>query len=140
MNEEPKSIWKKSLKGPRGFMLAFLLLAFSVFVIVACFQTVLNGFQGLHDILKFIFYDFLISACIAIFGVLIAKFIRWLCCWRNFRRFLFGLACFATLVALFYAEEDWRGWHDWNKFKHEWEAKGEHFDFASIVPPPVPDD
>jgi hypothetical protein len=71
---------------------------------------------------------------------LLVSFIHWLFCWRNFKRFLFGLACFATLIALFYAEEDWRGWHAWNQFKHEWEAKGEHFDFASIVPPPVPDD
>jgi hypothetical protein len=55
-------------------------------------------------------------------------------------RTLFALACLITLIALFYAEEDWRGWHAWNKFKHEWEAKGEHFDFASVVPPPVPDD
>jgi hypothetical protein len=44
------------------------------------------------------------------------------------------------LIALFYAEEDWRGWHAWQKFKHEWEAKGEKFDFASFVPQPVPDD
>ena len=61
-------------------------------------------------------------------------------CWRNFKRFLFGLACFVTLIALFYAEEDWRGWHAWQKFKHEWEAKGEQFDFGQLVPPPVPDD
>jgi len=66
--------------------------------------------------------------------------VRWLFCWRNFKRFLFGLACLVTLIALAYAEEDWRGWHAWNKFKHEWEAKGEHFDLASVVPPPVPDD
>jgi hypothetical protein len=44
------------------------------------------------------------------------------------------------LIALFYVEEDWRGKHDWEKFKREWEAKGEHFDYAGIVPPPVPDD
>jgi hypothetical protein len=55
-------------------------------------------------------------------------------------RTLFALACLITLIALVYAEEDWRGWHAWNKFKQEWEAKGEHFDFASVVPPPVPDD
>ena len=67
-------------------------------------------------------------------------FIRWLRCWRNCKRFLFGLACFVTVIALFYAEEDWRGWHAWQKFKREWEAKGELFDFASVVPPPVPDD
>ncbi len=57
------------------------------------------------------------------------RFVRWVCCWRNFKRFLFGLACFATLIALFYAEENWRGKHDWEKYKREWEAKGEKFDF-----------
>ncbi|MGD0016235.1 MAG: hypothetical protein ABSC38_01780, partial [Verrucomicrobiia bacterium] len=43
-------------------------------------------------------------------------------------------------MALVIAEENWRGWHTWQKFKHEWEAKGERFDRASVVPPPVPDD
>jgi hypothetical protein len=71
---------------------------------------------------------------------LLAIFIRWLCCWRHFKRFLFGLACFVTLIALFYVEEDWRGKHDWEKFKREQEAKGEKFDWQSVVPAPVPDD
>ena len=44
------------------------------------------------------------------------------------------------MIALFYAEEDWRGKHDWEKFKRQWEAKGEKFDFKDFVPPPVPDD
>lgn len=65
--------------------------------------------------------------------------LRWLF-WKHWRRTLFGLACFATLVALFYAEENWRGKHDWEKFQKEWAAKGEHFDFASVVPPAVPDE
>jgi hypothetical protein len=56
------------------------------------------------------------------------------------RRILFGIACLVTLIALFYAEEDWRGKHAWNKFKTEWEARGEKFDLQSFVPPPVPDD
>jgi hypothetical protein len=43
-------------------------------------------------------------------------------------------------ITLFYIEENWRGGHAWEKFKREWEAKGEWFDFASFVPPPVPDD
>jgi hypothetical protein len=30
--------------------------------------------------------------------------------------------------------------HDWEKFKHEWETKGERFDWQFIVPPSVPDD
>jgi tetratricopeptide (TPR) repeat protein len=44
------------------------------------------------------------------------------------------------LVTLFYAEEDLRGWYTWNRFRHAWEAKGEHFSLASLVPPPVPDE
>jgi hypothetical protein len=65
--------------------------------------------------------------------------LRWLF-WKHWRRTFFALACFATLIALFYAEEDWRGKHDWKKFKREWEAKGERFDWQSVVPPRVPDD
>lgn len=60
--------------------------------------------------------------------------------WRVLRGFLFICVCAATLVALFYAEEDWRGAHDWKAFKRQWEAKGEKFDVASFVPSPVPDD
>jgi hypothetical protein len=56
------------------------------------------------------------------------------------RTAVFALASLVTLVALFYAEEDWRGWHAWNKFKHQWEAKGERFDRASVIPATVPDD
>ncbi|MGB7749225.1 MAG: hypothetical protein WBN75_18285 [Verrucomicrobiia bacterium] len=60
--------------------------------------------------------------------------------WRKTKRLFAGLACLILLTALFYAEEDWRGWHAWQKFKHQWEAKGERFDPASIIPPAVPDD
>jgi tetratricopeptide (TPR) repeat protein len=56
------------------------------------------------------------------------------------RSVVFVLASLVTLIALFYAEEDWRGWHAWNKFKHTWEAKGERFDRTSAIPPAVPDD
>jgi len=56
------------------------------------------------------------------------------------KRAVFVLACFITLIALFYAEENWRGKHAWENFKREWEAKGEKFNFADFVPPPVPDD
>ena len=60
--------------------------------------------------------------------------------WRYSKCFLLGLACLVVLIGLFYAEEDWRGWHAWNKFKHQWETKGEKFDFKDFVPPSVPDD
>jgi hypothetical protein len=60
--------------------------------------------------------------------------------WRIFRRILITLAVLATLVAIFYTEEDWRGKRDWENYKHEWEAKGEKFDWQAFVPPTVPDD
>jgi hypothetical protein len=68
------------------------------------------------------------------------RIVRWIFCWLHFKRFLFAVACLATLIALAYAEEDWRGWHAWNQFKHQWEAKGEKFDLKDFVPPLVPDD
>jgi hypothetical protein len=60
--------------------------------------------------------------------------------WRWLRRILITLAILATLVAILYAEEDWRGKRAWENYKHEWEAKGEKFDWQAFVPPPVPDD
>ena len=60
--------------------------------------------------------------------------------WRWPRRILITLAVLATLVAIFYAEEDWRGKHDWESYKHELEARGEKLDWQAFVPPAVPDD
>jgi hypothetical protein len=127
MDEKPKSIWKKSWTGWRGFLLWFILF----------FVVFLFGLAVASTNLPF---AWLFAIGLALAGVILIASIRWLRCWRNFRQFLFGVACFATLIALFYAEENWRGKHDWEKFKRDWEAKGEHFDFASVVPPPVPDD
>ena len=56
------------------------------------------------------------------------------------RRWFFCVAALITVIALFYAEEDFRGKWAWDNFKHEWEAKGEHFDWSAFVPPPVADD
>ena len=46
----------------------------------------------------------------------------------------------ALLIALFYAEEDWRGKRAWEKCKRELEAKGEVLDWNAYIPPLVPDD
>ena len=60
--------------------------------------------------------------------------------WRILRRILIALAVLATLIAILYAEEDWRGKRAWENYKREWEAKGEKFDWQAFVPPAVPDD
>ncbi len=52
---------------------------------------------------------------------------------------LFGLACCATVVALFYTEENWRGRHAWESYKGQLKAQGGKLTIADFVPPPVPD-
>ena len=75
-------------------------------------------------------------------------FMRWLLCdfwfrlfsWQGVRWTLAALAIFATLIALFYTEENWRGKHAWERCKAELEAKGVVLDWNAYIPPPVPDD
>jgi hypothetical protein len=67
-------------------------------------------------------------------------FIRWSCNHRNVGRLLIGSAVLATLAAIFYLEEDWRGQRAWEKCKGELEAKSVVLDWDKYIPPPVPDD
>jgi hypothetical protein len=60
--------------------------------------------------------------------------------WRNARRLLAGLVILATLIAVFYAEENWRGKRAWEKCKRELEAKGEVLDWSAYIPAPIPDE
>jgi hypothetical protein len=60
--------------------------------------------------------------------------------WRIRRRFLITLAVIATFIAIAYTEEDLRGKYEWESYKHQWEAKGEKFDWQAFVPSSVPDD
>ena len=139
MNEEPKSIWKKSWPTPFLFR-AWLILVAATFLIIFIISLFLPG--GPRSILDWVpALLFFLAASVAIATVFLGtwQFARWLFCWRNLKRSLFALACLATLIALFYAEENWRGKHAWEKFKREGEAKGEKFDFKDFIPPPVPD-
>jgi hypothetical protein len=60
--------------------------------------------------------------------------------WRLLRWGLIGLAVLSTLAAILITEENWRGKRAWENYKREAEARGERFDPASVVPPPVPDE
>jgi hypothetical protein len=60
--------------------------------------------------------------------------------WRILRRALITLAVLATLIAIFYTEEDWRGKRAWKDCKHELEVQGAVFDWNTRIPPPVPDE
>ena len=141
MKDQLKSILRASWNEPRRFF-AWLTL-FSLAALAAEYCAIINYSHHIR----------LLEIGVAPTAVLLASFVIGLVCmvlawippvrrllaWLLQRR-LFVLACLVTLVALFYAEEDWRGKRAWDNYRHQWEAKGEHFDFASIVPPPVPDD
>ena len=58
----------------------------------------------------------------------------------NARRAIIFLGGFVLLLAIFYAEEDWRGWLAWKHCKHTLEAKGTVLDWDKFIPPPVPED
>ena len=60
--------------------------------------------------------------------------------WRITRRILIGMAIVATVFAIFYTEEDWRGKAAWEQQKHNLEAKGAVLDWDKYIPPAVPDD
>ena len=135
MNEEPKSFWRRSWTGWRGLILWFVLVAVATFILVFTFG--LLSHNGLDSDAVPIA---LLCAAVAVMVMLTFKLIRWLCCWRNARRFFFGAACFFTLIVLAYAVENFRGKRAWEKHKQELEAKGEKFSIPACAPPPVPDE
>ena len=140
MNEKPKSIWKKSWQGLHWLRAWVMVVAATFFTVLIVTLLIPGGPRNFLDWWPALVFTLLVSVVVATAFVGLWAFTRCFFCWRNFTRLLFGIACLATLIALFYAEEDWRGWHAWNQFKHEWEAKGEHFNMASVAPAPVPDD
>ena len=79
------------------------------------------------------------SVCVIILSIIFLglwRFARWCCCWQNFRRTLLGAAILATLVVIFYTEEDWRGKRAWENCKADLEAKGVTFN-SDVIHSPV---
>ena len=118
-------------------------------ILLAMFQPTINGSAELGDFeWRSILFRFFIFApiCFIAFALLVLLFklarifCRWLFSWRVLKWVLLAFAFLMVVVALFYVEENWRGRRAWENYKHEWETKGEKFDFASFIPPPVPDD
>ena len=55
-------------------------------------------------------------------------------------KILMGLLCLALIIFFAVLVLDFSGQNSLARYEQQWEAKGEHFDFASFVPQPVPDD
>jgi hypothetical protein len=132
--EPKKSLWKKSWKGPRLFLLILCPLAFIVILPIG----LLSGIGKDDSMVLAICATAAVALVVIVLSII--GFFRWLFRPANLRKALFALACLITLIALFYAEEDARGKWAWNRFQRQWEAKGVKFDLESFIPPAVPDD
>ncbi len=66
--------------------------------------------------------------------------VRWLFNPKTIRICLFTGVSLATVIALFYGEENWRGRRAWQNLKREFEARGERLDIAAFIPPKIPDE
>jgi len=137
MNQNLKTIALNAWNEPRHF---FLWLALASL----CGLGAAAAATGLSNPNRWL--SFFALGCSACFLLSLAAFIlalippfRRLLSWLLARRFLV-LACLTTLVALFYAAEDWRGRRSWQSFKERAEEKGERFDLVALTPPPVPAD
>ncbi|HEX9045572.1 MAG TPA: hypothetical protein VF988_00980 [Verrucomicrobiae bacterium] len=60
--------------------------------------------------------------------------------WRLLRWGLIVLAVLVTLVAVLVTEENWRGKRAWENYKRQAQARGEQFDWKSVIPAKIPDD
>ena len=137
MNDKIRSILHTAWTEPRHFFFWLALLSICAFAAAASMASLVGATLLLA---------YLALAGLACFVLSVPAFIlAWIPPLRRLlsallRRRFVVLGCVVTLVALFYAVEDWRGRHAWQAYKHAWEAKGERFDLADLVPPRVPDD
>lgn len=68
------------------------------------------------------------------------RLFRWFFTWRIQRRLWIGAASLATLLALLYAIENWRGQRAWERYRLAAEAEGQSFNYEDYVPAAVPDE
>src|SRR5436190_1368595 len=135
MNDKLKNILRNTWTEPRHFFFWLAMLSLGGFV------TVIAGTGLASPGVLLAFLALGCGLCFLISGT--AFILAWIPPFRRIlglllaKRFLV-LIILITLVALFYAVEDWRGRRAWQTFKREREAQGERFDFAGLVPPPVP--
>ncbi|NOS72590.1 MAG: hypothetical protein HOP33_22050 [Verrucomicrobia bacterium] len=137
MSDEPKSIWRRPWQGRAKIFGWWAILASATFVFFLCIGLASAKANKLSELAL---TALAVSVGIATLVTAGLWFVRWLCCWRNFRRFLVTLAGFATLIAIFYAEENWRGKRSWKNYVLKQEARGERMDLAAFIPPLIPDD
>lgn len=143
MNDNPQSIWTKSRTGPRVrlvFLLVLALIALGATIYLAAIAVDVEPWER-DPLRKFSLFGLVgvtsLVTIVLLFALLIPSSLRQRL--FNLQMAGFGLACLGTLIALFYAEENWRGRRAWDHYVRQQAAKGEEMDLATLIPPTIPD-
>ncbi len=134
MNEPPNSFWKRPLKSPRRLVFWGTLVACAGY---------LTAYIVLASVISpRVFLPLTFLTCVSFMTILAGVlYLSWPWIRRlNRRRVLIVLAWTATLLALFYGEENWRGRRAWTQYRQALEARGEKLDLQSFIPKPVPNE
>lgn len=142
MNDQPKNWWEDMVAAPHRFFLLLaavsIVLFFALFLLMAALAI---QPAWLRQVIAFTVAATILGFLAGIFGFVFALIPPFQpCCRWVVRRSVFIAACLITLVALFYAEENWRGRRAWTEFKRAAAVKGEPVEIQQIIPPPVADE
>lgn len=140
MDEQPKSFWWKIWGRPRRFFAWVTMLALVGGVTLGFVLQLDRRDPNWSDFrIIFSFVTFCVVFVAALLGLILSTIpltSRWMS-WV-LRRWFFCLAALVTLIALFYAEENWRGQRALDRAKRELTAQGVDLNWDKYVPPPVP--
>jgi len=142
MNEEPKSFWWKFWGRPVRFFLWLALISLAATIGSGVIANKVNRGPNGNDLAaQGIVFGLGAVFVVALIGLILSAIPRtrpamaWV-----LRRWIFCGAAVITLVALFYAEEDWRGKRAWEQCKAELRAGGVELNWEKYIPPTVPDE
>ncbi len=150
MNEKTQGFWKPAWPGTRAALLRLLLITLIIFPLSWVINALLVGSwhlledrnaESVRHLIEWQF-SWIVAVVVIFFASLLPlpPWLGWILKANIVRRLFFGLACLVTLAALFYAEENWRGWHAWKNYRQQLEAGGVQLDLAAFIPKPVPDE
>lgn len=127
------TIWSRPWSGPAKTFAWTGLLALGLFTVLTGIRLYLGESPRSPGVLGLGVGSLLLAGLLA----LATSFVRWLCHWRNLRRFLTAAVGLLLLLVAVYGEENWRGRHAWQAHARGIEARGEHFSLTELAPPAV---
>jgi alpha-L-arabinofuranosidase len=109
MNEESKGAGPKSCNGPRYFRWWLIAVAATFLILLTFTQSLPGGTRSFSDGVPPTLFLLGVGVAAATAGVGGWRFVRWVCCRRNFIKVLAGCGGLVVLIGVILAVEVWRG-------------------------------